>query len=166
MAVNKWKGYGDDWPHGHRLCLACKTIKPFYEFHKHSGCKEGYNTICKYCRKPISKNQYKNLDCKTKIWFRAKNRASQKGLEFNIEVEDIEIPDTCPVLGKRLRVNTKYSPSIDRIDPNKGYIKNNIRIISNRANTLKNNASIEELEALLKDMKKLIPKNSCEVVDL
>ena len=42
---------------------------------------------------------------------------------------------------------------IDRIDSSKGYVKGNVRVISKRANTLKNNATIEELELVLKDLK-------------
>lgn len=41
------------------------------------------------------------------------------------------------------------SPSIDRIDPAKGYIKGNIAVISWRANMLKNNMSVEEARLLL-----------------
>lgn len=161
MPGNKWKGYGDEWPEGHRLCLKCKKIKSYTEFHKHAQCKGGHNTVCKTCRKPLSKSQYKNLNHKVKIWHRAKTRATSKGLDFDIQLSDIEIPDACPVLGVPLKINTEYCPSIDRIDPNKGYVKGNVRIISNRANVLKNNATVGELEMVLKDM-----KGVCEVVDL
>jgi len=38
---------------------------------------------------------------------------------------------------------------LDRIDNNKGYIKDNVWVISRKANTIKNNASLEELKALV-----------------
>jgi hypothetical protein len=38
-----------------------------------------------------------------------------------------------------------YSPSLDRIDNNKGYIKGNVEVISWKANIMKSNASPEEL---------------------
>ena len=44
-------------------------------------------------------------------------------------------------------------PSLDRIDGAKGYVKGNVRVISHRANMLKNDATIEELELVLKDLR-------------
>lgn len=46
------------------------------------------------------------------------------------------------------------SPSLDRFDPKKGYVRGNINVISDRANTLKNNASVEELEKVVAWMKR------------
>ena len=76
-------------------------------------------------------------------------RAAKKGREFNIELCDITIPNTCPVLGTPM-----VAPSLDRIDSSKGYVKGNVRVISKRANMLKNNATIEEIELVLKDLKR------------
>ena len=82
------------------------------------------------------------------ILIRARSRAKEKGLEFNLAIEDIVIPTHCPILGTPLEVNSpqrEFSISIDRIDPCKGYTKDNVWIISGKANVMKNNASIEEL---------------------
>jgi hypothetical protein len=46
------------------------------------------------------------------------------------------------------------SPSLDRIVPEKGYVAGNIRVISQRANRIKSNATVEELRAVLKDLQK------------
>lgn len=80
----------------------------------------------------------------------AKYSALRRGLEFNLELEDIVIPDVCPYLGYSLKVirgvgYRQEAPSVDRIDPTKGYVKGNIKIISKKANLMKNNASREEL---------------------
>jgi hypothetical protein len=82
----------------------------------------------------------------------AKCRAKTKGIPFNLSLEDIKIPEVCPVLkiplvwGDRLTNNT---PTVDRVVPEKGYVKGNCVVISMKANRLKNNASKEDLEAIL-----------------
>ncbi len=94
-----------------------------------------------------------------KMLARAKNRAKKNNLPFNLELGDIVIPDICPLLGIKIKStevrNSPNNPSLDKIIPEKGYIKGNIWIISNRANTLKNDASLQELELLVENLKKL-----------
>jgi hypothetical protein len=87
---------------------------------------------------------------------RARARAKDKNLEFDLSEEDIIIPATCPVLGIELVMGDptrQANPSLDRFDNNKGYTRDNIRVISNRANNLKGDASIEELEKIIMYMK-------------
>jgi hypothetical protein len=70
---------------------------------------------------------------------------------IDLKVEDIVIPPFCPVFGYRLERNlggktAKFnSPSVDRIDPLKGYTKDNVQVLSYKANCMKNNATNEEL---------------------
>ena len=92
------------------------------------------------------------------MWHSAKLRAKRKNLEFSIAVEDILIPITCPVLGIPLNIEkfgVRYdSPSLDRRNSSLGYTKENIWVISSRANLLKNNASVDELYRLVRGLKK------------
>ena len=94
-----------------------------------------------------------------KMLARVKSRAKKNNLPFNLELGDIVIPDICPLLGIKIKStevrNSPNNPSLDKIIPEKGYIKGNIWIISNRANTLKNDASLQELELLVENLKKL-----------
>ena len=83
----------------------------------------------------------------------AKCRAKKNGLEFNVTIDDITIPDICPISHITIRRNTgrggtQHSPSLDRIDNSKGYIKGNVAVISNRANMRKSDMSLEEIERL------------------
>lgn len=77
-------------------------------------------------------------------------RAKMKGIEFNMTRADLgEIPTHCPVLGLKLKYDhvgrrIAESASIDRFNNDLGYISGNVRIISNRANELKNNGTLEE----------------------
>jgi len=83
-----------------------------------------------------------------------KHSAKRRGIEFTLAVEDIVVPEFCPILGIKLsHSNDKRgfypnSPSIDRIDNSKVYHKDNIVIVSLRANTLKKDATIEELQKI------------------
>lgn len=81
----------------------------------------------------------------------AKARAVKKDLEFSLSEADIVIPDKCPVFQRPLIWGDwKWTPSIDRIDPTKGYTKDNIQIWSAQANRMKWNSNEEELIAFAK----------------
>lgn len=89
---------------------------------------------------------------------RARQRAKKKGIIFELTIDDIKIPDVCPILGIPLKINKggrsgffDDSPSLDRIKPELGYVKGNVRVLSARANLLRNNATKEEIEKILKD---------------
>ena len=95
------------------------------------------------------------------MWSRAKYRSKRSGVPFNIDHCDIVIPAICPVLGIPIRPAKGHgghddnSPSLDRIIPSLGYVKGNVRVISQRANLLKSNATVEELLAVLSDLRRL-----------
>ena len=91
---------------------------------------------------------------------RAKSRAKQSDIPFNLELTDIVIPETCPLLGIPIEIQPKKgyhpnSPSLDKIIPKKGYIKGNVWVISNRANTLKNDATLTELKTLVENLENI-----------
>jgi hypothetical protein len=96
----------------------------------------------------------RHLDIKT-IYNRLKSSAKRRNIEFTISIidlYDLSFPITCPILNIPLKFNTGTaqddSYSIDRIDSSKGYTKDNIMVISLRANKLKNNATQSELQSL------------------
>lgn len=140
--------------------------------------------ICKRCNKEFEKTGNRQIYCSRVCWAKkhyeeyikdwylrkpencllsgARYRAKRKDLEFDISLEDIVIPEHCPILNIKLEKQQTgkagfyaSSPSLDRIDPSKGYVKGNIRVISSRANLLKSNASLEELEKIVDDARLL-----------
>lgn len=89
---------------------------------------------------------------------RAEKRAKEKGLPFDLCVEDIQIPECCPILGMKLEVGrgkgpSDSSPSLDRIYPNLGYVRGNIIVISMRANKIKSDVSVSDIEKVLSYLK-------------
>ena len=149
------------------------ACKKYNSTEKGKKTRKSYNSSKKY--KEISdeyrfsekgqatRKKYRDLWYKTlkgrkySMWQAAKLRAKKKNLEFSICVEDIEIPQKCPLLELDLSYEdfgVRYnSPSLDRKDPKKGYSKDNIWVISSRANILKSNAPLHELELLVKNLK-------------
>ena len=81
-------------------------------------------------------------------------RAKKTGLPFDIAESDIVVPKYCPILGIELHIGTRdnrdASPSLDRLKPELGYVRGNIHVISNRANRLKTDGTIEEHQALVR----------------
>lgn len=76
----------------------------------------------------------------------ARRRAKEKGLTFNLTLEDTAIPPRCAVLGIEFSFTEQAQlPTLDRIDNNAGYEPHNVWVISFRANTLKNNFTSAEL---------------------
>jgi hypothetical protein len=105
--------------------------------------------------KLLGLSKYRDVsELKQQLCWYAKKRALKKGLEFSIKPKDIHIPKKCPILKVPLICSTRYSPSIDRIYPDKGYIKGNIAVISALANSMKANATPQELLIFAKNIKK------------
>lgn len=82
----------------------------------------------------------------------ARRRSKETGLPFNITAKDIFIPDKCPVLGILLfKGDGKLhdnSPTLDRLQPELGYVKGNVVVISYKANRIKNNGNLKDLKAV------------------
>ena len=88
-----------------------------------------------------------------------KQSAKLKGLEHNITAEDLELPILCPLLGIPIDYTagngkTMLKPSVDRINPDLGYIKGNVELMSSLANTMKSKATPEQLVFFAKEILK------------
>lgn len=138
-----------------RKCKGCSNLLSYSSFSyiDKFNIKGGKRKICKRCSKNKVERERRERtwkhDVKRIMLNNARQRAKNANIDFKITTDDFEIPYECPVLGIKLyrcsRDNWKNSPSIDRIDNSKGYIPNNIMVISRRANILKKDATLEEL---------------------
>jgi hypothetical protein len=99
--------------------------------------------------KPLQE-QHRRENFEWYMWNSIRTRSKRLGYDFNLELEDIVIPEVCPYLLQPLtrlvgQGRGDWNPSVDRIDTSKGYVKGNIEIVSDKANRMKNNATKEEL---------------------
>lgn len=138
------------WPKNHKKCKKCLRVLPLHRFHEHKLCLFGYNTVCKSCRVEDSSRLYEESSYESRLWNAARFRANKKGIPFSIAISDIVIPRRCPILGIPMIHNTMSAPSLDRIRPEEGYVPGNIVVMSRRANYLKSDATIKELEAVVR----------------
>lgn len=139
----------------HLVCGKCKESKPI-EMFTLSRRKHSKNPPCKICDRESNRTSYRK-NIKKYLVRNAKVRAKSNNLEFCITESDILIPDKCPLLEIPIFITSGIaqsdnSPSIDRIDPRKGYTKDNVWIISAKANRIKNDATITELTLLIRNL--------------
>lgn len=80
---------------------------------------------------------------------RARRRAKRAGIRFRLDRSDVLVPPTCPALGKPLlvgRPRSAASPSLDRIQPERGYVRGNVRVVCDAANRLKSDLTLAQLQ--------------------
>ena len=142
------------------ICGKCKT-----DVEKLHG---GY---CRQCKNEYQRNWYRRQQNthedriyrrRLRMFSSAKRRANKIGIPFDISVSDIQIPDLCPVLGIKLSVTNNSiadnSPTLDKIDPSKGYVIGNIVVISAKANRIKSNADYIDIEKVAEWLKSITKK--------
>lgn len=143
-----------------KQCPKCGIVKTINDFHKRTKRKSGLQFYCKECHWQNWREYRINnpiTDQTNRMVAAARSRAKAKDLPFDIDHEYVRslVVSQCPVFGTPLEWSTyrgrgpgaiANSPSLDRIDPTKGYVKGNVWIISHKANTIKNNATHEELK--------------------
>lgn len=138
------------------FCKKCQNIR-------YKGQREKYRLANKDKVKKWKHNSYKN-NIQQYIYSNARARAKSKKQEFTITRNDVIIPEFCPILGIKLEVldsgRTGSSPSIDRLDNEKGYTPENILVISDRANTLKSDSTQEERRKIYNFYYDLVRKNN------
>lgn len=119
------------------ICRRCESIR-----------KEAKNQVAK-----VKRTKWRSENLQRYLLDSAQRRARKRGIPFDLSIEDIAIPDRCPVFGTPFEFATSRvsanSPSVDRVIPALGYVRGNVRVISHRANTLKSDASLEELRAVV-----------------
>jgi hypothetical protein len=109
------------------------------------------------------RNYYKEArekDRRFAMLYATKRSAKVHKVPHDLCLDDIEMPLTCPILGIKIDYSKQGTykdrfdtPTVDRLIPEKGYVKGNIRTVSHKGNRFKNNMSLEEAELVVKYMK-------------
>jgi hypothetical protein len=164
-----------------KICSKCKQEKSSLFFSKDKYKKSGYRSACKECsalefkkfqnsngyikrlKKQIATRKIEKQTDPISRWAsmaiaNAKRRAKQLGVEFKITKDWLMLNAVthCPLLEVPLdygsTISASKSASIDRKDSKKGYTPENCKIISFKANRIKSNATIEELNLFSKNL--------------
>ena len=173
-----------------KKCTKCNQTKASQEFYNSKDTVDNLTCACKECMttyrrankvrnadrarntrainpeptRAANRKAYRNKDISKRILQNINHRARTRGIDFNLTVDDISVPELCPYLKvpfiQGTKGNYQYTYSIDRIDNSKGYVPNNVEIVTMKANSMKNNATNEELIAFsLEIIKRNIDKD-------
>jgi hypothetical protein len=161
------------------VCHICKNEKNLDELVTDRRQKLGKKKRCLECNREAGKKwassehgrkrhaeterNRRRRDPRVTMYSGAKQRAKKRGLEFSLSIEDIVIPVHCPVLGIKIEQGDRQlhlnAPTLDRIDPSKGYTKENVLVVSWRANRLKSDATLDEMEKLYQFYKEVMSEH-------
>lgn len=161
-----------------KRCTRCKLIKTREEFYFRAIVADKMSSHCRECDKASCRERYAKARNKragksrtfrerkgdkseaewkmVNMYWRARKRSKEKGWFCDLELKDILdlYVEKCPVFDIELNWQEakeramENTPSVDRIDSSKGYVKGNVWIISWKANRIKTNATAEDLIAI------------------
>jgi hypothetical protein len=136
------------------VCSICGLEKPTLDFYKN---RRGIHASCKTCYIERNKGYQKRYRDENRFAIRMKScraRAKEKGIPFGLTTEYLQDIWTgvCPAFNIPLDINAKRGKvghaQLDKVDPSKGYVQGNVVWLSERANRIKDDATLEDLERL------------------
>ena len=96
-------------------------------------------------------------------------RAKKRNLPFNLTAKYLAsiTPEYCPVLGIPLLRSvsggaTRNSPSVDRLDPDLGYVEGNVIVVSMLANSIRSSATPDQIEAVATFYRKILSQKTVD----
>lgn len=147
-----------------KRCSKCGYRKPVSEYYAKATGRAGLQSWCKECCRTLVNDKHRADPEKYRagqaedraanpergMLYAARTRAKRKGIPFTLTLEDIFIPERCPLCGVKLTRNTgkrgpgNASPALDRSDPGKGYVPGNILVICHACNRRKDDMTGEQ----------------------
>lgn len=166
MESPSWAFITDFRPMNKR-CPRCGVTKHLFDFHKSKAKRDGYNVLCKLCSKQAAldwRNQPKGRA--RQMVTTAMKRAYEKGWDFDLTPEWVQPKlevGLCEVTKLPLELSggeykgyghfRPWTPSLDRIDPTKGYTTDNVQVVCwiyNQAKGVGTHADVLRLASSLK----------------
>jgi len=133
-----------------------------YHIDNRDKCNERSRTYHYNNKDKVNKRQkeYRRNDIPKCLYNGAKHRAKKNNIPFTITIQDITnvmpVDNICPLLQIHMQCNNgklKYNSfTIDRINPNLGYVPGNIQVICYKANRSKSNATVNEYELITSNL--------------
>lgn len=170
-------------------CNYCGNNRPIGDFSVDRSRTHGVNYKCRACiaqayqawvetdgyvkaRVELNdKRRAKRAEDPRRFWAKrvlggARARAKRHGLAFNLDADWVHAaaPEACPLLGIALCFDHNMvcndSPTLDRIDNARGYTRDNVWVISARANRIKTDATADELMQVARGLQARVDNTS------
>lgn len=139
-------------------CVHCVRARDRARYSKRRPQQKAYyeaNKVEIRARARVHGKAKHSRDPRYKMLASAKQRANLYGRECTLTLEDIAIPELCPLLGVKIITGSRQvktnSPTLDRKDSSKGYTPDNVWVISWRANRIKSDSTLEEMKLLVEN---------------
>lgn len=138
-----------------KKCKACSLDRSVDSFYSN---RNGLHSICKPCYILKNKEYQRTYRAKNRFAIRVRSckaRANENNLPFDLTEGYIKSiwTDNCPVFGTPLKIEAlkgeDHHAQLDKIVPELGYVQGNVVWLSQRANRIKDDATLEDLERLI-----------------
>lgn len=151
-----------------KTCSQCKIAKPKDQFFKHRQTNDGLHSWCKACcnvgnRKSRDKLN-STIEGRAKVFLQnARKSAKKRNQVFDLEIKDIADCwnaqlEICAYSGRKmtLKHGQLNTVSIERIDSNVGYTKDNTILVCNAVNRMKSDFKLDSFVSLCKDVSQFL----------
>ena len=145
-----------------KVCSVCEILKPASDFKKGISYKDGYSTKCKKCEYEICTKS--RIAYELKHWAKRCFLHAKKHSKYDFDIDEqfvLELYEKqngkCFWFNVDLKPSNiaKYpwQPSLDRLDRDKGYTKDNVVLACYTANIGRNTTSKEIFKDFIEDLK-------------
>ena len=144
-------------------CGRCKETKFKRYFYRSRDATSGCRTICKHCAAVTYRYNFESL--LKKLWGEARERAQKRNLEFSLEPDYLrqlwdQQEGRCALSGRSMTWSAPVSGitgdndnlSMDRIDSSRGYIPENVHLVTARINLMKKDFKLSVFIATCRDV--------------